>query len=175
MAVELQNPITGSDATYTETALHVSQDVNITNAVSEGSFYFTNDLYLGSKVWAGTIPWVIAGSVWLAATYDNGSPCFKNSLVIVSGTYNDVWVPKVGSRVGILGYDISTDSSGLVILLNSGTTPVSISTYYFNINGGNITKDFSFPFAPGSRNMPIGIGTTVAGSTYVTIFGRDIK
>jgi len=137
----------------------------------------------------GSILTIGIGSVYIVATNsdaaweDLGSPCFKSSTLIASGGYSDTWaIGGTGSRLEVHGWHISTNLAGIVRLLISGTTNVTdsspglISQYYLNFaSGGTVEKTFAFPIVPAGAGSNIGFGTTCAGSTNVTIFGREIK
>ena len=61
-------------------------------------------------------------------------------------------------------------------MLVSGTTKVEIANYNLNYaSGAVIEKTFVTPIIPGLADIHTGFGTTVAGSTLVTIYGREIK
>ena len=114
---------------------------------------------------------------------DIGSPCFKTSILIASGGYSDTWkIGGAGSKLEIHGVHISTNLAGTVRLLVSGTTntaavsPGLISEYFLKYaSGATIEKTFSTPLIPAGPGSAIGFGTSSAGSTTVTIYGREVK
>lgn len=128
------------------------------------------------------------GSVYICGRNDDiteniGSPCFKTSILITSGGYSDTWkIGGAGSRLAIHGWHISTNLPGTIRILVSGTTntaavsPGLISEYFlYYASGATIEKTFSTPLIPAGAGSAIGFGTTSAGSTTVTIFGREVK
>lgn len=166
-----------------------------------GSFYLTNpdeiNISAGSEQWIknfgdlgsnavitnfgtlGSSRIITAGSVITInqqTINDIGSPSFKRGILTASGTYADVWpIGAAGSRVEIHGFHISTDNAGYVRIVNSGTTPEVVTDYNLNYaSGATIEKTFSSPIIPGGADIPIGFGTTVAGSTLVTVYGREV-
>ena len=111
-------------------------------------------------------------------TIDNvGSPSFKSATAIASGIYTEVWaLGGAGSRIEVHGWKVSTDFPGYVKIVTSGTAPTLVSDYYLNYGSGAvIEKTFSSPIVPGAADINIGFGTTVAGSTAVTIYGREVE
>ncbi len=125
------------------------------------------ELYAGSESW-------IKNEIVLE---DVGSPCFKRGILTASGTYTDAWeVEGAGSKLEMHGFHISTNLAGYVRILRSGTTPVVIADYNLNYaSGAVIEKTFVTPIIPGGADINTGFGATVAGSTLVTIYGREIK
>ncbi len=146
----------------------------------------------GSVMISGTLPlWIGVGSVHIGTgigsvyvvdinndngIVDLGSPNYMRGLLTASGTYTNVWrAPAAGSRIEIHGYHISTNAPGYVRLCQSGTTPVVISDWNLNYaSGAVIEKTFVNPIIPCAADVPVGVGATVAGSTTVTIFGREV-
>ena len=58
----------------------------------------------------------------------------------------------------------------------SGATPGKIAEYHLNYaSGATIEKTFCTPIIPAGPGSAIGFGATVAGSTCVTIYGREVK
>jgi hypothetical protein len=125
-----------------------------------------------------TSPWIIAGSVNIVnSSQEVGSPCFKQAGTNASGTYTQVWtIGGTGSRLEVHGWHISTNNPGIVTIVGSATTPILISNNFLNYaSGALIEKTFSNPIVPQGANVHLGFQTTVAGSTCVTIYGREIK
>lgn len=167
-------------------------DLNVTQGTDPwimiGSIAQTN---IGSVI-QSTSPWVtsgtatIAGSAYVAGSInivneltleDVGSPCFKEATATESGTYTQVWpIGGTGSKLEIHGWKVSTQLPGYVRMLSSGTTPTKIADYYMNYaSGAIIEKTFVTPIIPGGADIHAGFGTTIAGSTSVTIYGREVK
>jgi len=123
----------------------------------------------------GTTPWLITGSVDVSPTI--GSPCFKQSTTTTTSTYAEVWGDiGIGSKIEMHGYHISTNLPGIVTIVGSGTTVSNIAKYYLNYGSGAcIEKTFCSPITPIGADIPLGFQTTVAGSTSVTIYGREVK
>ncbi len=146
-----------------------------------GSIAQTN---VGSVI-QSTSPWVISGNALITGSVnitndlnlaEAGSPCFKQATATASGTYTEVWKVGTGSKLEIHGWKISTQLPGYVRMLRSGTTPIVIADYYMAYaSGAIIEKTFVTPIVPGGANVQAGVGTTVAGSTAITIYGREIK
>jgi len=153
----------------------VTGNIAITTSPVPVSGIVNTSLYAGSKVWQGTTPWVVAGSVDVNPTI--GSPCFKQATAIASGAYTQVWGQiGAGSRIELHGYHISTNLPGIVTIVGSGTTVSNIAKYYLNYGSGAcIEKTFCSPITPVGADIPLGFQTTVAGSTSVTIYGREVK
>jgi len=148
----------------------LASGTDVVGVFPSGTFEVDTNLTVGSEVW---IP---AGSVTVTLE-DVGSPCFKQATAIASGTYTQVWqVGGAGSRLEVHGWEISTNLSGVVRVLRSGTTPAEIVNYHLNYaSGAEIEKTFVTPIVPGGADIHMGFGTTSAGSTAVTIYGREIK
>ena len=106
-----------------------------------------------------------------------GSPCFKFSYLTASGTYSDTWkIGGAGSKLEIHGWHISSDNPGYVRIVVSGATPGKIAEYHLNYaSGATVEKTFCTPIIPAGAGSAIGFGATVAGSTCVTIYGREVK
>ena len=119
-----------------------------------------------------------SGKLEASTTIDNvGSPSFKTVASTASGIYTEVWaLGGAGSRIEVHGWKVSTNFPGYVKIVTSGTVPTLISDYYLNyISGAVIEKTFSTPIVPGDADINIGFGTTVAGSTAVTIYGKEVE
>jgi len=143
-------------------------------AMALGSVAITN---IGSVI-QSTSPWIIAGSVNIVnSSQEVGSPCFKQAGTNASGTYTQVWtIGGTGSRLEVHGWHISTNNPGIVTIVGSATTPILISNNFLNYaSGALIEKTFSNPIVPQGANVHLGFQTTVAGSTCVTIYGREIS
>ena len=113
---------------------------------------------------------------------DVGSPCFKTSYLIASGAWSQTWtIGGAGSKLEIHGWHISTDLPGQVRILISGIANNAynsglIANYFLNFaSGGAIEKTFSTPIIPAGAGSAIGFGTSSAGSTNFTIYGREVK
>lgn len=142
-----------------------------------GTAFNTVWLGTGSVLLSGT--GVIAGSISVMNGLnlaDAGSPSFKISTATASGTYTEVWaIGRPGSRLEVHGYHISTNAPGIVRLANSGTAPLIWATHYLNFqSGATIEKTFVMPIIPHVAGSPICFQTTSAGSTSVTIYGREV-
>ena len=139
---------------------------------------------LGNEQFVSASPGVIMGSVAVTTgtlvtsgdVISLGSPSFKTVSVGGSDAYTQVWtLANTGSRLEVHGWNISTNSPGLVQLFVSGGTPVLIKNYYLNFaSGATIEKTFVSPIIPGGAGLGFGVGTTCAGSTDVCVFGRLI-
>lgn len=161
----------------------LGSSVVVTNFNDLGSSVVVTNLYAGSLVYQGTEPWVGSIisipdiSVSASAGITNlGSPSFKRGILSASGTYTNVWsIGGAGSKIEMHGYHISTNAPGYVRICHSGTTPQVISDYNLNYaSGGQIEKTFVNPLLSVTADVPIGVGATVAGSTLVTIYGREV-
>jgi len=164
----------------------LGSDVVVTNFDDIGSsVVVTNFGDLGSTAVVdnfgdlGSSRIITAGSVTVIndlTINDMGSPGFKQATAIASGTYTQVWsIGEAGSRVEIHGYHISTNLAGIVNIVGSATAPTLINSNYLNFaSGAVIEKTFVTPFIPRGADIPIGIQTTSAGSTAVTIYGREV-
>jgi len=127
----------------------------------------------------------VAGSVYSTGSINiiselnlkNIGTGFKQATGTASGTYTQAWgITGTGSRLEVHGFHISTDNPGYVRMLVSGTTKTEIADYNLNYaSGATIEKTFVTPIVPGAADIQLGFGTTVAGSTLVTIYGREIK
>ncbi|MCH7535021.1 MAG: hypothetical protein IH948_04645 [Bacteroidetes bacterium] len=110
--------------------------------------------------------------------FDLGSPGIQQTTyIITSGTYvSEVWSPGTGSKVEIHGWEISSDVPQEARLVLSGTAGgfVTIGRYRLPASG-TILKTLVHPITPGVANEGLGLGTTVTGSTDITIYGRDKK
>lgn len=157
--------------------------------MSNGSMWFGGGV--GSVMISGTANVNISagiGSVYIIDTnadnaiHEIGSPCFKTSYLIASGAWSQTWtIGGAGSRLEIHGWHISTNLPGWVRILISGTANNAydsglIANYFLNYaSGGVIEKTFVSPIIPAGAESAIGFGTTCAGSTNVTLFGREVK
>ena len=104
-----------------------------------------------------------------------GSPAWKTATATASGTYTQVWEVGAGSRIEIHGWKVSTNAPGYVSLVLSGTSKTLIADYYLEYaSGAVVEKSFNTPFIPGEDNIHIGFGTHIAGSTSITIYGREV-
>ena len=113
---------------------------------------------------------------------DTGSPCFKTSYLIASGAWSQTWtIGGAGSKLEIHGWHISTDLPGQVRVLISGIANNAynsglIANYFINFaSGGVVEKTFVSPIIPAGAGSAIGFGTSSAGSTNFTIYGREVK
>ncbi len=113
---------------------------------------------------------------------DVGSPCFKTSYLIASGAWSQTWsIGGAGSKLEIHGWHISTNLPGQVRVLISGVSNNAydsglIANYFVNFaSGGVVEKTFATPIIPAGAGSAIGFGTSSAGSTNFTIFGREVK
>ena len=107
---------------------------------------------------------------------DMGSPCFREGTAIASGTYTGVWVAGAGSRIEVHGWHVSSNLPGIVNIIGSAEPVDLISSYFLNYaSGAVIEKTFCTPFIPRAADIPLGFQTTSAGSTAVTIYGKEVK
>lgn len=108
--------------------------------------------------------------------FDLGSPGMQQvTYIVASGTYvSEVWTPGLGSKVEIHGWEISSDVPQEARLVLSGTSAgfVTIARYRLPASG-TILKTLVHPITPGAVEEGLGLGTTVTGSTDITIYGRD--
>ena len=168
-------PVQTIDGTVTATTgLYAGSD----SYIPAGSVIITNNIGIDSPAAIGSYTGMSNGSVIVINSInDVGSPCFKRGILTASGTYTNVWpIGGTGSKLEIHGYHISTNNPGYVRLCRSGTTPIVISDWNLNYtSGATIEKTFCNPIVPNAADVPVGIGATVAGSTCVTIYGREVK
>lgn len=155
----------------------ISGVVNVGSIV--GSIAISNFAAIGSQrtISAGSI--IVTNELTIGNV---GSPCYKRATLVASGTYTNVWpIGGVGSRFEMHGFHISTDNPGYVRIANSGTALATtqagvIADYHLNYaSGAAIEKTFSTSIIPNGAGSPVGFGTTVAGSTLVTFYGREVK
>ena len=104
--------------------------------------------------------------------FDLGSPGFKQVTQLTSGTFNSIWDPGPGSTLEIHGFEISSHVAQMVRLVISGAAYTVLSRFRMPASG-TVMKSFIHPITPLAADQELGIGTTLAGSTDVTIYGRD--
>lgn len=110
MPISIQNPITGSDVTFTESGTYIALDTNIVSFTGSLNTYGTVDIsgtiIIGSVSANVDNVYIQSGNVIIqdvipTSTYNNNS--YYNFSYIISGTATGVTGSRIGSIIQFIG------------------------------------------------------------------------